>query len=89
MAFDRTRSFVHPSGASFLLRTRRDVDGDGWLISLWLYRKLSRVGKIRVEHRDLRKSGSWSTGAIELVQAQEELQLLQDHGFELSILDLA
>lgn len=65
------------------------MDGDSWLISLWLYRKLSPIGKIRVDRRILKKSGSWSTSAIELVQAQEELNLLQAHGFELSILDLS
>lgn len=84
----RERSYTDSSGRRLTLRSDLDVSGTGgWIIELWLYEK-RLFGRKRLDHQLLAKSGSWSSSAIGLLRAQEELTMLQAAGMEIDITGL-
>lgn len=81
----KERGYTDSSGRKLTLRSDLDVSGTGgWIIELWLYER--RIfGRKLVDHRVLAKSGAWSTSAIRLLRAQEELSILQGADVEIDI----
>lgn len=87
----KERIYRDSAGKVFVLKSVRTItaanqgwDGVGWIISLKLYRKRP-IAKKLIASRFTRKSGRWSTSAIELIQAQEEKELLATVGINLTV----
>jgi len=85
----KDRSYRDSAGRKLVLRSERSIseDTEGWMLRLQLFEALP-LRKRSLELRTLRKSGEWSTTAIGFLQAQEELELLREHGVELDLPDL-
>jgi len=81
----KERSYTNGAGRLLFLRSNLDVSKAGnWTVELWLYEKRF-FGRKLIDHRTSTKSGTWSTTAIGLLRAQEELTMLQTAGVELDI----
>lgn len=85
----RERSYRAADGRELVLSSERGISasGSGWRLTLELFgpgrfgRKRSRIAR-----KVLEKSEQWSTSAIELIQAQEELEMLLEAGVEIDLL---
>lgn len=87
----RERSYRAADGRELLLRSERGIsaNGSGWRLTLELLGP-GRFGRKhrRISRKVLEKSEQWSTSAIELIQAQEELDMLLEAGVEIDLLTL-
>lgn len=85
----RERSYQRSDGSAVLLKSERGItkERDGWVLRLRLYSS-GRFGKRLIEERKLSRSQLWSTNTIELLQAQEELEMLRAAGVEIELLEL-
>lgn len=85
----RERSHRAADGRELLLRSERTItaDGESWELKLELFGPGNFGRRLRkLDSRILRKSGQWSTAAIELLQAQEEFEILRGAGVEVDLM---
>lgn len=83
------RSYRNSAQQDLLLKSTRALskDGSSWELTLELYGP-GRIRRRLIERRQLKKSGEWSTSSIELLQAQEELEMLQSAAVDIVLMDL-
>jgi len=87
-AISKDRSYSDGAGRQLILRSERDITkGGSWSLELKLYER-RLFGKKLIDSKSTLKSGEWSTSAIGLLQAQEELEMLQAAGVEIDITGL-
>jgi len=81
----KDRSYSDGAGRQLILRSERDITDDGsWIVELKLYER-RLFGKRLIDSKSAKKSGEWSTSAIGLLQAQEELEILRSAGVEIDL----
>ena len=87
-AISKDRSYSDGAGRQLILRSGRDITEDGgWILELKLYER-RLFGRKLIDSKSARKSGEWSTSAIGLLQAQEELEILRAAGVDIDLTGL-